>query len=105
MHSSTEVDPGTRNRWALIALNAALLVALGAVTFGPSASAQARVRATYTMAAGRAEGARAGVVYVADVTNQELIAFSYDPDTKTIVGIAHRDLAGDAANLGSGPDR
>ena len=86
----------------LLALNAALLVALGAVTFGPSAGAQARARGDYSMVAGRANGAASGVVYIVDTVNQELIALSFDPNAKRVEGIGYRNLAADIGSLTSG---
>ncbi|MDY7109404.1 MAG: hypothetical protein SYC29_12280 [Planctomycetota bacterium] len=86
----------------LLALNAALLAVLGAVTFGPSAGAQARTRGDYTMAAGRANGAQSGVVYIVDTVNQELIAVTFDPNNKQVDGIGYRSLTADISSLTSG---
>ncbi len=71
----------------LLALNGALLAVLLAVTFGPSVGAQARVRADYTMAAGRSNGAPSGTVFIVDTVNQELIALSYEPNQKNLIGV------------------
>jgi hypothetical protein len=83
----------------LLLLNAALLAILAAVTFGHAAGAQqgGRVRGEYTMVTGGAEGTDAGIIYVADVQNQELIAMQYDGNTKTLVGVGYRNLAADAS--------
>jgi hypothetical protein len=86
----------------LLALNAALLAVLGAVTFGPSAGAQARSRGDYTMAAGRSNGAQSGIVYIVDTVNQELIAITFDPNNKRVDGVGYRNLAADRATLTSG---
>ena len=87
---------------ALLAINAALLVVLGVVTFTPAATAQARSRGTYTMAAGGVRGTDADAVYIVDTTNQELIAITYDPNTQQIVGIGYRSLAVDIEQGGRG---
>lgn len=90
---------------ALLALNALLLILLGAVTFAPAATAQQRVRGTYTMAAGRVLGLEPSAVYILDTVNQEVIAVFYNPNTKAIEGIAHRNLAADMAGVQRGPSR
>jgi len=89
--------PGRRLR-GLLALNGALLMALGAVVFGPSADAQLRPRGDYTMVAGRVNGAHSGVVYIVDTANQELIALTYDHNEKRVEGVGYRNLAADASN-------
>jgi hypothetical protein len=81
----------------LIALNATLLAVLGAVTFGPSATAQYRPHGDYTMVAGTAPGAQADVVYIIDTFNQEMIAVTFDPTTKLLDPVGYRNLARDAA--------
>jgi len=84
----------------LLALNGALLLVLGAVTFGPSAEAQVRARGSYTMVAGGVNGSASGAVYIVDTTNEELIALTYDPNSKELVGVGFRSLAADVVNLG-----
>jgi len=84
----------------LLVLNLALLTLLAAVTFGSSADAQVRQRGEYTMVAGGANGASAGVVYVVDTVNNQLIALTYDPNSKSLVGVGSRNLARDAAQVG-----
>lgn len=83
----------------LIALNAALLALLAAVTFGSIAYGQARGRGEYTMVAGGAPGADAQVVFITDVSNQEMIAVVFNPNTKALEGIGYRSLAADAASV------
>ncbi len=81
----------------LIALNAALLIVLAAVTFAGSAEAQQqRQRGEYTMVGGAVSGASAGAVYIVDVINQELIALVYDHNNQAMTGVGYRDLAQDA---------
>jgi len=93
--------PRTRSRKArrvggLIALNGLLLLVLGVVTLGPRADAQPRARADYTMIAGGANGTLGGVVYVVDVTNQELLAMTYDSTKREFYGIGYRNLIADS---------
>lgn len=89
-----------RARVGLLALNAALLLALGAVTFMPAAQAQSRPRGTYTMVGARVNGALGGVVYIVDVRNEELVAVTWDPNQRGLSGIGYRNIAADAINLG-----
>ena len=91
--------PRSGNGWrtsGLLALNGVLLFVLGAVTLGPRADAQSRARAEYTMVAGGANGALGGVVYIVDVTNQELLAMTYDSSQSEFYGIGYRNLIADS---------
>ncbi|MHC5113065.1 MAG: hypothetical protein ACYTGP_01395 [Planctomycetota bacterium] len=96
---TSEATPKRRRAGGLIALNAGLLLVLGAVTFAPSADAQNRVRGSYLMTAGGANGAISSVLYVVDTTNQEMIAVTYEPSQKNIIGIGYRDLVADRNSL------
>ena len=89
----------------LVALNGALLLLLGAVTFGPVAEAQVRARGAYVMAAGGVKGSNADGVFIVDVVNQELVAITFDPDRKELVGIGFRNIVRDKADMGQGRDR
>lgn len=81
----------------LVLLNAALLAILAAVTFGSRAGAQSgRGRGEYTMVTGGAMGTDAGIVYIADVQNQEIVAMVYNTNTKVLDGVGYRNLAADA---------
>lgn len=88
-----------RNRRArgLIAINAALLVALAAVTFGPTAEAQraGRGRGEYTMVSGRMQGSPEAAIYIIDSSNLELVAVRWNRSRKQLDGIGFRDLADD----------
>ncbi|MHC4429644.1 MAG: hypothetical protein ACYS0D_13725 [Planctomycetota bacterium] len=90
---------------ALLVLNGLLLGLLAAVTFAPTADAQYRARGSYTMSAGRVNGADSAAVYIVDTANQELIAVSYNPNTKLIDGIGYRNLVTDAAEVRRGRAR
>jgi hypothetical protein len=83
----------------LILVNAVLLAVLAAVTFGAKAFAQYRPRGEYTMVAGGVNGADSNAVYIVDTTNQEMIAVTYDPNTKTMLGIGYKNVAADAASV------
>ncbi len=88
----------------MLLLNAAQLALLAAVTFGSSAGAQsARGRGEYTMVTGGANGTNAGIVYIADVANQEVIAMVYNNNTKVMDGVGYRNLAADAASIRNRP--
>jgi hypothetical protein len=82
----------------LLLVNAALLAVLAGVTFGSRAGAQSgRARGEYTMVSGGAMGTDAGVIYIADVQNQELVAVVYNSGTKVLDGVSYRNLAADGA--------
>lgn len=89
----------------LIALNAALLLVLAAVTFGSTATAQNRGRGEYTMVAGGVPGSDAAAVYIVDVTNQEMIVMTWNNTTKLMDGVAYRNLAADTATVLRGRTR
>ena len=71
------------------------------MTFGPNAGAQnaARGRGEYTMVTGGANGTDAGIIYIADVANQEVIAMQYNGDQQVLEGVGYRNLAADAENV------
>ncbi|MCE9619706.1 MAG: hypothetical protein K8R92_07330 [Planctomycetes bacterium] len=78
---------------ALILLNALLLALLGAVTLGPGAKAQApRSRGQYLMVGGRYVLNQAGVAYILDQSNQELISLSWNDSSKNLFGIGYRNI-------------
>jgi hypothetical protein len=99
----------------LIALNAALLLALGVVTFAPSSLAQqrttttgggnsaaqaaagGRARGEYTMVAGRIVGGSGHAVYVFDANNQEMVTMMWNQSSRAMDVIGYRDLRADAS--------
>jgi hypothetical protein len=89
----------------LIALNAALLVVLAAVTFGSAVWAQGRGRGEYTMVSGGVVGVDSAAVYIVDVANQEMVIMTYNQQTKTLDGVGYRNLAQDAAAVVRGRGR
>src|SRR5688572_12242603 len=95
--SPSPIGERPRNLRALIALNAVLLIVLGVVTFNSAAGAQARGRGEYTMVAGGLPQVDGDGIYIVDVANQEMIIMAYNQQTKTLDGVAYRNLANDAA--------
>lgn len=87
---------------ALLAVNAALLVLLGVVTFNRPAEAQIRPRGDYTIVAGGVQGAESHAIYIVDTSGQELVVLSFEPNTKSLVGIGYRSLAADAVAVTRG---
>jgi hypothetical protein len=103
MHEREQPDRRSGGRLrGLLLLNVLLLGLLGAVTFGPTAGAQDRTRGQYIMAGGGAPGSLSGIVWIADVVNQELIAVTADPNAKPLVGIGYRNFPADIAELARG---
>jgi len=90
---------------ALLALNAILVALLAVVTLSPAVNAQARSRGSYAMVAGGANNIQGSVVYVVDAVNQELMVITYDGTTRALTGINYRNLAADAADVGSSRPR
>lgn len=100
MQPSTQAaQPRANPIRGLIALNAALLIILAVITFSSIAKAQARGRGEYTMVAGGVPGSDSAAIYIADVSNQELVIMTYNPQTKVLDGVGYRHLAQDAANV------
>lgn len=89
-----------RSLAAVIALNAILLGGIALVGLGPESDAQATRRSTYTMVSGTVNGQVNSVLYVVDEGSLELVAISWDDQTKTFTGLGYRNLAADAADLG-----
>lgn len=90
----------------LLALNGALLVALGVATFAPTAGAQqqapaaARGRGQYTMVEGALAGRSEAAVYILDAGNMEVLALKYDLGRREMLHIGLRDLAADTGRPG-----
>ena len=94
--AGTRAGPNLR---ALLAINAALLGLLALISFASTAGAQGRGRGEYMMVGGGANGTNSAAVYIVDAANQEMIAVTYNTNTKVLDGIAYRSLAQDAANV------
>ena len=80
---------------ALLALNAALLAALGAMRFATPAEAQGRPRGDYLMLAGEVAGAKPQVVWILDQVHEELVAVSWSRERSELLGLGFRSLASD----------
>ena len=89
----------SRSLTGLIALNAALLVALGAVAIAPRSHAQNRARNQYAMVAGAVNGQTAQVVYIVDETGQELVGLLWDDSKRDFVGMGFRNMNADATEI------
>lgn len=83
----------------LIALNAALLAALGFVALAPKVTAQNRARSSFTMVAGNVKGQVPPVVYIVDESTAELVGVSWDESRKQLVGMGYRNLTTDATEV------
>ena len=94
--AGTRTGPNLR---ALIAINAALLGLLALVSFAATSGAQGRGRGEYMMVGGGANGTNSAVVYIVDAANQELIAATYNTNTKVLDAVGYRNLAADAGNF------
>lgn len=99
--SHTTSDRARSPLRALVVLNAGLLVVLTIVSLGAHAEAEAqpRGRGEYTMVAGGVNGSESSAAYIVDERNQELIAITFDMNSRTLHGITYRNLAADAANV------
>jgi hypothetical protein len=82
---------------ALIALNAALLLALAGVTLAPGALAQRsdapqRGRGEYTMVDAVIQGVSSSAIFVLDGQNREMIALEWDQSRKVLDVLGYRDI-------------
>ncbi len=96
MKAGTRTGPNIR---ALVAINAALLGLLALISFASTAGAQGRGRGEYMMVGGGANGTNSAVVYIVDAANQEMIAATYNDNTKVLDAVGYRNLAQDAGNF------
>lgn len=88
----------------LVVLNALLLGALAFVTFNPKADAQSRRNGLYTVVSGTVNGQPAGVAYVIDEVNQEMVAISWNDANKILTGLGYANFSADATRVsGSRP--
>lgn len=104
MEETTQLRPAMRRarladpRTALVAVNAALLLALGVVSLAPSATAQQgqRPRGEYMVLGGQMTGSPTNAVHVIDTSNQEMVTLRWDQSSKAFEGIGYRNLRLDA---------
>jgi len=85
---------------AIVAINAVLLGGIALVAFAPASDAQARHRSSYTMVSGTINGQVNPVLYIVNEGALELVAISWDDQTKTFTGMGFRNLAADSGDLG-----
>ena len=87
----------------LVALNVALLIVLGIVTFAGAqpggTGAGPRGRGEYTMVSGRTQGSTTATIYILDAANQEVLALGWDRGNNKPDVVGHRSLADDAKYL------
>ena len=95
MHSNEKLGGAGKALYGLLAINGVLLLLLAALTLGRPADAQVPARGEYTMVAGGVNGAQSGAVWIVDTVNQELVALTYDPSSRELVGIGYRNLIAD----------
>ncbi len=88
--------------FGLIVLNVLLLLLLGAVSFSARADAQRPSRGDYTMAAATVNGSASSAVFIVDTANREMIAVTYEPSQRELVGVGYRNLTADTAALARG---
>jgi len=91
-------------RVALVALNAVLLLTLGAITLSPSATAQQaqRPRGEYLVLGGQMTGSPSSAVHVIDTSNQEMVTLKWDQSRQAFEGIGYRNLRIDAQGQAGG---
>lgn len=94
-------------RVALVALNAAMLLALGVVTLAPAATAQQaqRPRGEYLLLGGQMTGSPSSGVHVIDTSNQEMITLKWDQSRQAFDGLGYRNLRQDAQGPQTGGGR
>ncbi|MFK7960586.1 MAG: hypothetical protein AB8G96_08665 [Phycisphaerales bacterium] len=85
-----------RRHAALIAINAGLLGLLGLITLGPVADAQPRPRGRYVGVAGGVNGSEADAIWILDTANREMVALTWQPNQKALIGIGYRNVATDS---------
>ncbi|UYV13142.1 MAG: hypothetical protein NCW75_02380 [Phycisphaera sp.] len=85
-------------RVALVALNAALLLALGTITLAPSATAQQaqRPRGEYMVLGGQMTGSPSSAVHIIDTSNQEMVTLKWNQSSTSFEGVGYRNLRLDA---------
>lgn len=94
----------TDPRVALVALNAALLLALGVVTLAPSAAAQQaqRPRGEYMVLGGQMTGSPSSGVHIIDTSNQEMVTLKWNQSSTSFEGVGYRNLRLDAQGQAGG---
>ena len=92
-------NQNTNARNGVIALNILFACILAAVTFAPSSDANTTATQRYIAIPGIVNGMPMGAVYIADTTQQELVAVTYDPNNLVLKNLGYRNLASDAQTV------
>ena len=82
----------------LVAVNAALVLVLGAVTLSPDATAQAnqaRPAGKYMLVGGQPISGNSNVAYVIDTVNAEMVAVKWNQGRRLLEGVGFRDFDAD----------
>lgn len=103
--ASAEPTPASSRRTGgrairvLVAVNAALVLALGAVMLAPNATAQqqtpSRAAGQYMLVGGSVRSGNTNAVYVIDTANREMVALRWIDGRNILEGIGYRNLAND----------
>ncbi len=83
----------------LVALNAVLVLAIGAVVLEPRATAQqqtpSRAAGQYMLVGGEVRSGNTNAVFVIDTANREMVALRWVDGRNVLEGIGYRNLADD----------
>ena len=85
--------------FALLAINAALLVVLVTTLTSPSVQAQLAGRSSYLMVAGAGEQSSTNLVWVLETHNGALALVDWLPAGKGMKAMAHRSVQQDIENI------
>ena len=85
-----------KTQMGLIALNACLLLVLAFVSFENATVGQTSRAHRYIALPSSINGLSAGVVYILDTSQQELVAITWDHNSKRLVPLGYRPVAADS---------
>ena len=80
----------------LLALNACLLLVLAFVTFENTSIGQTSRSHRYIALPSTINGLSSGVVYIMDTSQQELVAITWDHNSRSLVPLGYRPIASDS---------
>ena len=80
----------------LLALNACLLLVLAFVTFENATTAQTARTHRYIALPSTINELSTGVVYIMDTSQQELVAITWDHNSKSLIPLGYRPIAADS---------
>jgi hypothetical protein len=88
--------------WALVLLNALLMLSFFGRLTNSAVAQQARPRTgDYVMIPGQVTGSSSGLVYIVDTTNSQLSAMTFDENAKRLVSMPKIDLTSVFNNAGN----